>query len=251
MSGERPEERWNPTQSPETILLSVLSMLADPNISSPANVDASVQWRKDKDGYTKKIKELINLAKKDLPEDFEMPKPKKKIEIPFEEEGEIDNIDDVEFEPNDEIQEEDNDAKKDQNDAKKDEEIKEEVNESDTDSEIQEKEGMDKVKKNLKNPREQGKKKKINIQIEETPLPTTSPTPQPKDTPETNETPIPIKEEPSKPESTIPEKTVELYKEVSKKPEEESNKQPEEPKIEKLKVEMKPSPKKQQCCTIL
>jgi ubiquitin-protein ligase len=42
MSGERPEERWLPTQSVATIMLSVVSMLNDPNFSSPANVDASV-----------------------------------------------------------------------------------------------------------------------------------------------------------------------------------------------------------------
>jgi len=43
MSGERPEERWLPTQSVATIMLSVISMLSDPNFSSPANVDASVR----------------------------------------------------------------------------------------------------------------------------------------------------------------------------------------------------------------
>ena len=42
MSGELPEERWLPTQTVGTILLSVISMLNDPNTSSPANVDASV-----------------------------------------------------------------------------------------------------------------------------------------------------------------------------------------------------------------
>jgi len=43
MSGELPEERWLPTQSVSTILLSVISLLSDPNFSSPANVDASVR----------------------------------------------------------------------------------------------------------------------------------------------------------------------------------------------------------------
>ena len=42
MSGELPEERWLPTQTVGTVLLSVISMLNDPNTSSPANVDASV-----------------------------------------------------------------------------------------------------------------------------------------------------------------------------------------------------------------
>lgn len=39
---EKPEERWLPIHTVETIMLSVISMLADPNGDSPANVDAAV-----------------------------------------------------------------------------------------------------------------------------------------------------------------------------------------------------------------
>lgn len=39
---EKPEERWLPVHTVETILVSVISMLADPNSDSPANVDAAV-----------------------------------------------------------------------------------------------------------------------------------------------------------------------------------------------------------------
>lgn len=39
---ERPEERWLPIHTVETIIMSVISMLADPNDESPANVDAGV-----------------------------------------------------------------------------------------------------------------------------------------------------------------------------------------------------------------
>ena len=39
---ERPEERWLPIHTVETILVSVISMLADPNDESPANLDAAV-----------------------------------------------------------------------------------------------------------------------------------------------------------------------------------------------------------------
>lgn len=35
-------ERWSPVQSVEKILLSVVSMLAEPNVDSPANIDAGV-----------------------------------------------------------------------------------------------------------------------------------------------------------------------------------------------------------------
>ena len=42
-------ERWNPSQSVNSILMSILSMLSAPNFESPANVDASKLWR---DNYT-------------------------------------------------------------------------------------------------------------------------------------------------------------------------------------------------------
>lgn len=42
LSGEHASERWLPTQTVPTILLSVISLLSAPNFSSPANVDASV-----------------------------------------------------------------------------------------------------------------------------------------------------------------------------------------------------------------
>ncbi|KAL7390816.1 hypothetical protein ABVT39_000008 [Epinephelus coioides] len=38
---EKPEERWLPIHTVETIMISVISMLADPNSDSPANVDAA------------------------------------------------------------------------------------------------------------------------------------------------------------------------------------------------------------------
>ena len=42
MSMESSEERWRPILGAESILISVISMLNDPNIDSPANIDASV-----------------------------------------------------------------------------------------------------------------------------------------------------------------------------------------------------------------
>ena len=41
---EKPEERWLPIHTVETIMISVISMLADPNSDSPANVDAAVGY---------------------------------------------------------------------------------------------------------------------------------------------------------------------------------------------------------------
>eukprot|EP00179_Madagascaria_erythrocladioides_P019236 CAMPEP_0198333140 /NCGR_PEP_ID=MMETSP1450-20131203/18758_1 /TAXON_ID=753684 ORGANISM="Madagascaria erythrocladiodes, Strain CCMP3234" /NCGR_SAMPLE_ID=MMETSP1450 /ASSEMBLY_ACC=CAM_ASM_001115 /LENGTH=357 /DNA_ID=CAMNT_0044037645 /DNA_START=55 /DNA_END=1124 /DNA_ORIENTATION=- len=75
MSGERPEERWLPTQTVNTVLLSLISMLDEPNFSSPANVDASVQLRKDKEAYRKKVRSLIKKAKEDIPAHIKIPHP--------------------------------------------------------------------------------------------------------------------------------------------------------------------------------
>lgn len=40
---EKASERWLPVHTVETILISVISMLADPNDESPQNVDAAVR----------------------------------------------------------------------------------------------------------------------------------------------------------------------------------------------------------------
>jgi len=56
---ESADERWRPILGVEAVLHSVISMLNDPNIESPANVDASVQFRDDVDDYKKKVKKLV------------------------------------------------------------------------------------------------------------------------------------------------------------------------------------------------
>ncbi|TKC43166.1 hypothetical protein EI555_007525 [Monodon monoceros] len=47
---EKPEEHWLPIHTVETITISVISMLPDPNGDSPANVDAAKEWREDRNG---------------------------------------------------------------------------------------------------------------------------------------------------------------------------------------------------------
>jgi ubiquitin-conjugating enzyme E2 R len=64
-SGELPCERWNPTQSVRTVLLSVISLLNEPNTFSPANVDASIMYRRWKDSKGKD-KEYENIIKKQV-----------------------------------------------------------------------------------------------------------------------------------------------------------------------------------------
>lgn len=63
MGYESSAERWSPVQSVEKILLSVVSMLAEPNDESAANVDAAKIWRDDREQF-KKISE--RLVKKSL-----------------------------------------------------------------------------------------------------------------------------------------------------------------------------------------
>ncbi|KAK4987739.1 Ubiquitin-conjugating enzyme E2 15 [Elasticomyces elasticus] len=52
---ESAAERWSPVQTPETILLSVISMLSSPNDESPANVEAARLWREDPKEFRKRV----------------------------------------------------------------------------------------------------------------------------------------------------------------------------------------------------
>ena len=68
-SGEKAEERWRPTQEARTIILSVISLFSCPNTFSPANVDASVMYRKwcnkEDDRYAKIIRKQVENSKRD------------------------------------------------------------------------------------------------------------------------------------------------------------------------------------------
>ncbi|KAI9481423.1 MAG: ubiquitin-conjugating enzyme E2 [Benjaminiella poitrasii] len=74
ISGEKAEERWNPTQSVESVLVSIISLLADPNCSSPANVDAGVAYRKNREQFNAIVKKQVEASKTDIPPGFKMPK---------------------------------------------------------------------------------------------------------------------------------------------------------------------------------
>jgi ubiquitin-conjugating enzyme E2 G1 len=56
---EQVTEKWRPVLGVETILVSVVSMLSDPNLESPANIDASVQLQKEPEEYKKRIRRLV------------------------------------------------------------------------------------------------------------------------------------------------------------------------------------------------
>lgn len=72
-SGELASERWSPLQGVESVLRSVLLLLDDPEISSPANVDAGVMYRDNRSQYNAKAKAAVEASKKDIPKDFVMP----------------------------------------------------------------------------------------------------------------------------------------------------------------------------------
>ncbi|KNC48426.1 ubiquitin carrier protein [Thecamonas trahens ATCC 50062] len=59
---ESATERWSPIQSVLSIVLSVLSMLADPNDESPANVDAAVEWRDNRPAFRARVKAHIEAS---------------------------------------------------------------------------------------------------------------------------------------------------------------------------------------------
>jgi ubiquitin-conjugating enzyme E2 G1 len=56
---EKMSEKWRPILGVESILVSVLSMLSDVNFESPANIDASVELKKEPKLYRAKIRKLV------------------------------------------------------------------------------------------------------------------------------------------------------------------------------------------------
>ncbi|CAJ0942620.1 unnamed protein product, partial [Mesorhabditis belari] len=63
---EKPEERWLPVHTVETILLSVISMLTDPNFESPANVDAAKMQRESLAEFKKRVARCVRLSQEEL-----------------------------------------------------------------------------------------------------------------------------------------------------------------------------------------
>ena len=56
---EQASERWSPIQSVEKILISVMSMLAEPNDESPANVEAAKMWRERRTEFERRVREGV------------------------------------------------------------------------------------------------------------------------------------------------------------------------------------------------
>ncbi|KAJ5495345.1 Ubiquitin-conjugating enzyme [Penicillium diatomitis] len=73
MSGETASERWSAAQSVESILVSILSLLDDAEISSPANVDAAKLYRDDQSAFQEIVRQQVQFSIKNRPAGFEAP----------------------------------------------------------------------------------------------------------------------------------------------------------------------------------
>lgn len=81
-SGELASERWNVLHGVESVLRSVLLLMDDPEINSPANVDASVLYRDHRDEYNKSAKALVEQTQSDVPEGITMPTSEELMPVP-------------------------------------------------------------------------------------------------------------------------------------------------------------------------
>ena len=63
---EKDCERWLPIHTVETIMISVISMLADPNDQSPANVDAAKEWRENFTEFKRKVARCVRKSQEEM-----------------------------------------------------------------------------------------------------------------------------------------------------------------------------------------
>lgn len=59
-------ERWLPVRTPESIIISVVSLLDSPNCESPANLEAAQNYRDNLADYNKRVKKLAELSLEEL-----------------------------------------------------------------------------------------------------------------------------------------------------------------------------------------
>jgi ubiquitin-conjugating enzyme E2 G1 len=63
---ETPQERWLPVHTVETIITSVISMLAEPNADSPANVDAAKEFRHNYTEFKRKVWDCVRKSQENF-----------------------------------------------------------------------------------------------------------------------------------------------------------------------------------------
>jgi ubiquitin-conjugating enzyme E2 G1 len=52
-------ERWNPSHSVNSIIMSILSVISNPNFESPANIDISVMWKNNYNQYKQLVYNIV------------------------------------------------------------------------------------------------------------------------------------------------------------------------------------------------
>lgn len=57
-SYERSDEKWSPVLTIRSVVLGVISILNEPNVTSPANVDASKMLNHDEENYNRRVRKL-------------------------------------------------------------------------------------------------------------------------------------------------------------------------------------------------
>ncbi len=61
---EKDYERWNPSHGVDSIMMSIISMLSEPNFESPANIEYSKMWKDEPDKYKVLVYKLVALTQK-------------------------------------------------------------------------------------------------------------------------------------------------------------------------------------------
>ena len=56
---EKDYERWNPSHGVDSIMMSIISMLSEPNFQSPANIEYSKLWKDEPDKYKQIVYKLV------------------------------------------------------------------------------------------------------------------------------------------------------------------------------------------------
>jgi ubiquitin-conjugating enzyme E2 G1 len=56
---EKDYERWNPSHGVDSIMMSIISMLSEPNFESPANIDYSKLWKDEPELYKNLVYNLV------------------------------------------------------------------------------------------------------------------------------------------------------------------------------------------------
>jgi len=63
---ESVSERWMPSHSVSTILMSIATLFTSPNLESPADIDASLEWKNNWNSYKNKIYKLVALTQNNI-----------------------------------------------------------------------------------------------------------------------------------------------------------------------------------------